>query len=271
MATEQPLKARQVPMEVLALGLCRTGTSSLKTALEKLGYTEGQGVYHMSTSHRDPSHREKWKAALEAKYEVPGCGPKFTKEQWDDLLGEYCAVSDIPASIFVEELIEAYPDAKVILTSRSPESWYNSMLQTVYAAYTDPWRRAAIALHVSGVSARKTTITCIFENTFLNDFPRFGVRVMKEHDELVRRVAPPGQFLDMDFKQGWGPLCELLGKEVPEEEFPRVNDMEQFRGMSVGYYEKLILMHFAKIALVGIPVVAGAAVAWQRWGRKLLK
>lgn len=125
-------------MRVLALGLGRTGTAcrcaieplpagdanklmliALRTALKELGFTD---TYHMmSASVENPPDCLMWQDAFAAKYDGEGT---FGREQWDQLLGHCQAVCDWPAVAFAKELIEAYPDAKVLLTTRDVDSWH---------------------------------------------------------------------------------------------------------------------------------------------------
>jgi hypothetical protein len=124
---------RVVPMKILALGLGRTGTSSLRIALKELGFDD---CYHMlSASVENPPDCLMWSDALAAKFDGQGL---FGREQWDQLTGHCQAICDWPAVAFVQELVEAYPDAKVILTTRDLDSWHASTLRTVHWRATDP-------------------------------------------------------------------------------------------------------------------------------------
>lgn len=124
---------RVVPMRVLALGLGRTGTASLRTALQELGFSD---CYHMiSASVENPPDCLMWSDALAAKYDGKGV---FGREQWDQLFGHCQAVCDWPAVAFAKELIEAYPDAKVLVTTRDVDSWHASTMKTVHWRATEP-------------------------------------------------------------------------------------------------------------------------------------
>ncbi|KAK5308923.1 hypothetical protein LTR93_012316, partial [Exophiala xenobiotica] len=117
---------RVVPMEVLVLGMSKTATSSMKVALEKLGYKD---VYHMtSILTQNPRDADLWKRAYDAVYGGKG---KWGKKEWDALLGHCMAVTDVPCIDFTYELVEAYPDAKIILTTRDIDKWEESYSDTV--------------------------------------------------------------------------------------------------------------------------------------------
>ncbi|KAK5215116.1 hypothetical protein LTR72_011808, partial [Exophiala xenobiotica] len=197
---------RVVPMEVLVLGMSKTATSSMKVALEKLGYKD---VYHMtSILTQNPRDADLWKRAYDAVY-----GGKVT---------------DVPCIDFTYELVEAYPDAKIILTTRDIDKWEESYSDTVgryYQQYHDRYHR--------WYSIQKYLI------------PKWAVgqewfpqRAKEEYMDQVARVRnivrershdKDGKYLEFDVKQGWGPLCHFLGKDVPKEDFPRMMERDEFR------------------------------------------
>ena len=132
---------RTVPMRLLALGLGRTGTASLRTALEELGFTS---TYHMMcASVENPPDCLMWSDALAAKYDGVGT---FGREQWDQLFGHCQAVCDWPCVAFAKELVEAYPEAKVLVTTRDVDSWHASTLKTVHWRATEPELKIAAAM-----------------------------------------------------------------------------------------------------------------------------
>lgn len=133
--------ARVVPMRCLVLGLGRTGTKSVCTALSILGFDH---VYHMDSALNNPLDNDMWLRALDSKYGTNASS--FGRQEWDQLLG-HCqvsragagrriltdismqAVTDYPAALFYRELIDTYPEAKVILTNRNVDSWYEYVSQ----------------------------------------------------------------------------------------------------------------------------------------------
>ena len=132
---------RVVPMKVLALGLGRTGTASLRTALVELGFSD---CYHMmSASVENPPDCLMWSDALAAKYDGVGT---FGREQWDQLFGHCQAICDWPCVAFAKELIEAYPEAKVLVTTREVNSWHASTMKTVHWRATEPELKFAAAM-----------------------------------------------------------------------------------------------------------------------------
>ncbi|KAL1645045.1 hypothetical protein SLS58_004116, partial [Diplodia intermedia] len=147
-----PSTKRTRPMGVLVLGQSRTGTSSMRAALQQLGYTR---VFHFFSLFEEPRQTPVWERAFHAKF--LGDGVPFTRADWDELLGPDCtAVTDTPCHIFAEELIAAYPEAKVVLTVRdSVDAWYHSYSTTIWPFLRDEqvtvawWWRAVMALRPS--------------------------------------------------------------------------------------------------------------------------
>lgn len=214
-------------MEVVGAGFGRTGTTSLKAALERLGFGP---CYHMTEVFAHPEHADFWEAA-------------WRKEaaDWEGVLGGYEATVDWPACAFYEELMERYPGAKVLLSVRDPERWYESTRNTIYELSVlldgSPIARlifGAISLLVFGgfAGGRSGMVDeIIWRGTFDGRFEdkAYAIEVFERHNEEVRRRVPPERLLIYEVKEGWGPLCEFLGVPVPDEPFPRLNDTARLR------------------------------------------
>ena len=114
-------------IKVIGAGFGRTGTTSLKAALEMLGF---DSCYHMQEVVKNPSHGREWLAAWEGR-----------PVDWDTLFEGYQATVDWPGATFYKELMAHYPEAKVLLSVREPERWYDSSLETIYAlqSFIPPW------------------------------------------------------------------------------------------------------------------------------------
>ncbi|KAL7912519.1 P-loop containing nucleoside triphosphate hydrolase protein [Trichoderma velutinum] len=215
---------RVVPMKVLILGLGRTGTASMRAAMKQLGYVD---TYHMmNCSIENPPDALMWMDALSAKYDKQG--KPFTREDWDQLLGTSQAVCDWPAIAFAKELIEAYPEAKVVLTNRDVDSWHASTMKTVYWRVTDQELRW-LSNFDWAASMYYPMLKKFFDTFFEGDFPNRGKDVFRKHYEEVRSLVPKDRLLEYRVTDGWGPLCEFLGEPVPKESpFPNVNDNSDF-------------------------------------------
>ncbi|KAJ7144473.1 P-loop containing nucleoside triphosphate hydrolase protein, partial [Mycena epipterygia] len=222
----RPSAQRTVPMQVLALGFPRTGTASIKIALETLGYVR---TNHGFDAFADREERNMWTQAIRAKFH--GEGTPFGREEWDRLLGDCQAISDVPHILFVEELIAAYPEAKVVLTDRSPDSWWKSYQATVLAIQGLSLRdRLKVWLDPHFLGKRVEFSRLVWSTLFQTEHITEEVAKARfaAHNEKVRRLTPRDRLLEFEVKDGWIPLCNFLGKEVPAVEFPRVNHAAQF-------------------------------------------
>ncbi|GKZ70612.1 hypothetical protein AnigIFM50267_006266 [Aspergillus niger] len=225
---------REVPMQVLALGLCRTGTDSLRQALRALGYND---TYHgYAAVLENPRDCEMWHAALSAKYE--GKGRPFGREEFDQILGHCQAVSDFPAACFADELIQAYPEAKVILTVRDIDDWHRSVSKSFTPLLTHPLLPLSTILETLLLSRTRwirPTWQKIWKYYFNDDFDANGRKAFEAHNSHVKDIVPAENLLIYNIKDGWEPLCEFLGKTVPLDgkgdavPFPRGNDPGIFR------------------------------------------
>lgn len=206
-------------MQLLCLGLGRTGTSSLERALEILGYNDIYNLESVTTA-RDV---DLWMKAMDAKYK--GKGP-FGRKEWDQLLGHYSVVKSLPSTPFAAELVEAYPEAQVILTTRDTEGWYESYRKTVWWRFNDP-----VLLWLSRVDERSRyglLLYRLLNHYYQGSFKDHGKRVYEEHNLLVRRLVPREKLLEYRVSEGWGPLCAFLGKKIPDAPFPRINDQLEY-------------------------------------------
>lgn len=212
---------RTVPMEVLCLGYSRTGTLSMHKAMTVLGYPN---PYHFSSILDNVLDCDLWLQALNAKFH--GKGPVPRKPFWDALLGHVGAVTDAPCILFARELLEAYPDAKVVLVEREIESWFASWMAFCQSAY-DPFIRYLGYLDpyfLGRIAAVGGAIT-VTEAGFARDLDAVRVRskdAYRHHYRDVREMVPRERLLEFELRQGWEPLCRFLGKEVPVRFAPRV-------------------------------------------------
>ncbi len=206
-----------MPLSVIGAGLGRTGTLSLKAALEELGFAR---CYHMTEVLAHLEHAALWDAAT--------CGESV---DWETLFRGYQATVDWPGCNFYEEFMKRYPDAKVILSVRDPERWYESARQTIY------YSRHAFPSWVGPFVPRVRLFTrmldrVIWDGMFRGRFEDkpFAIEVFNLHNEQVRRVVPADRLLVYEVQEGWGPLCAFLGVPVPQgKPFPHLNDSVEFR------------------------------------------
>ncbi|MBN9311101.1 sulfotransferase family protein [Devosia sp.] len=197
-------------LDVIGFGVGRTGTFSLKLALEQLGFGP---CHHMEeVDPRAPQQIADWRAAIDGR------------PDWAATYRGYRAAVDWPTAAFCSELVAAYPDAKFLLTVRDPEDWYASFSGTIArllapdantpADLLPLIEMAAAAIRRSGFEPQGT------RQQLLAAFAAHTARVMA--------TVPAGRLLVFDIRQGWSPLCRFLGVEEPPTPFPRSNSTREF-------------------------------------------
>jgi hypothetical protein len=202
-------------MEIIGAGFGRTGTMSLKVALEQLGYGP---CYHMVELFEHPEHVEQWEAAVRGE-----------PVAWEDMFAGYLATVDWPGAAFYKELMEAHPEARVLLSVRDPHRWYESTKNTIYATVNpSPEMIAAVG------PAPRLNNELIWKRTFGENFEdrQHAIEVFERHNEEVKEHVPADQLLVYEVKEGWEPLCDFLGIETPKgKPFPHLNDTDSFQRM----------------------------------------
>ncbi len=195
-------------MKVIGAGFGRTGTMSLKVALEELGYGP---CYHMIEVFEHPEHVPLWEAARRGE-----------PVDWEELFDGYQATVDWPGAAFYKELSERYPEARVILTVRDPERWYESARTTIFNLQGTSSSRAPQL-------ARDLAYQKGFRDV---EDRRHMIEAFNRWNEEVKESIPAGRLLVYEVKEGWEPLCSFLDVEVPKDKpFPHLNDSDSFRRM----------------------------------------
>ncbi|KAJ6540725.1 hypothetical protein B0H19DRAFT_1313523 [Mycena capillaripes] len=255
---------RTVPMQVLVLGYFRTGTAcdgslAMQQALEMLGYTD---THHMMNILTNPLETEMWTEAINAKYF--GQGKPYGRAEWDQLLGHCQAVADNPSILFAEELLAAYPEAKVILTTREPEKWwksYHESLQTM-------WRSPSVSLAM-WLDPQHFGRVIGFAQWSVGVLLGGPVKKIEEadakarfilHCDNVRRLVPKERLLEYRVGEGWERLCVFLGKEIPDRDFPWANDTQALR-QNVDVWTRKIFRRTATRLVVPVALLIAAGIA----------
>ena len=233
----EPNQTRTRPLEIMCLGLSRSGTESLKRALELLGCEK---VYHGFNVPENPGHAIVWCRlgfAKEAQHESSDSSV-FTARSFDRMIGDCDAVTDIPCATFGPELLQAYPNAKVILNRRTDEeAWVRSIRQTLLPLQTSwPfWFKCFFNAEMFWV--RRCFDACfapaVQHHRWTPDDAgsKSAKQIYREHylrlETIMRREGR--DWLGWGVQDGWAPLCEFLGKDVPQGiEFPTGNDPQEF-------------------------------------------
>ena len=197
-------------MKVIGVGVGRTGTYSLKLALERLSLGP---CHHMEEVLFNPSAQVPlWAAALQGHAD------------WAANYRGYISAVDWPTAAFFRELNAEYPSAKFVLTHRSPESWVQSFTETIYKLTSGevlvPPHMKSLLDMVGGVVA-KTGFPVGLDAARL-------AQAFAAHTDAVKMTIPADRLLVYQVKEGWGPLCAFLGVAEPEEPFPRTNNRTEF-------------------------------------------
>ena len=202
---------REPLLEVIGAGYGRTGTMSLKRALEILGFGR---CYHF-TELLKRGHAARWLAIANGE-----------PADWRSLFAGYSATVDWPAAAYYRVLANHYPDAKVILTVRDPDEWHASIREALL-----PLRRTLSAWIPWASRLGRLTDRVIWDGTFEGRAAErdFAVARFDRHTREVCAEIDARRLLVFDVKQGWEPLCRFLDRPVPGVPFPRANPRSNIR------------------------------------------
>ena len=209
-------------IELIGAGLPRTGTLTQKVALEQLGLTP---CYHWVDLLADLGQLPAWEAAMDGSAD------------WPAMFGDARATVDWPGGYFYRELAEAYPQAKVLLSVRDPESWEPSFRETIWAMSYGDSLMPLLAHARAEIDPTWARYLAFVERMFWGPQGSFAkgnaepgqlIEQMLEHTEAVRAAIPPERLLVWEVGEGWGPLCEFLGVPEPQTPLPHANDRETF-------------------------------------------
>ncbi len=195
-------------LQVVGAGLRRTGTMTLKSALESLGFGPCHHMYEVFAN-----------AATQVPYwDAISRGETV---DWDAVFAGYRASVDWPSAHYYRALAAHFPDAKIILSRRDPERWYESMNETILKAMA---AQAGATEHPMRFAYR-----IVFEQTFGGDVSKASaIAAFEAHNAAVIAAIAPERLLIFEASQGWKPLCAFLDVPEPETPFPRTNSREEF-------------------------------------------
>lgn len=192
-------------LKIIGAGLGRTGTLSLKLALEQLGFGP---CYHMTEVLMDPSRGAGWVRAAEGH------------PDWNGIFTGFESTVDYPGCAFWRQLAQFYSTAKVLLSVRSSQDWFDSTQQTIFS---DEHNKPLV----------KSALSEFFQKTVFNAFGDrihdrdFMIAAFERHNAEVEKAVPKGRLLVYEVTMGWPPLCNFLGVPIPASAFPRVNSREE--------------------------------------------
>lgn len=198
-------------LQVVGAGLGRTGTTSLKLALERL---LGEPCYHMVETRKRDGDRLAWKAAFEGQ-----------PTDWEAMFDGYAATVDWPAAGVWHEIADAYPDALILLSVRDADDWWGSASRTIFPSIASQTPHPASGRTTSDGMAE--AMMQRFTTDYLDETAAKAAYLA--HNADVRATVAPARLLEWRPGDGWQPLAEALGVPVPDEPFPHANTADQFR------------------------------------------
>ncbi|MDT8399848.1 MAG: sulfotransferase [Pseudomonadales bacterium] len=204
-------------LKVIGAGLGRTGTLSLKLALEQL---LGGPCYHMLELFQQlDEHAALWLETARGE-----------RVNWDRIFAGYCAAVDEPASLMWQQLLEYYPDALVVLSVRDAEKWWKSANDTIL-----PIKRKPPPTEPPGLVIWYDMMMELYKNLYPQgvDDPRLTQQCFLDHMARVKREVPANRLLVWEAGDGWEPLCAALGLPVPDSPFPHANTTEEFKARQI--------------------------------------
>lgn len=220
-----PPKKRTRPLKVICVGVARTGTESLKTALLQLGYEEVSHGFVWWLHH-----------CLDSAYMYQlllkrDRGQTISAEEFDRVFGQYDALVDVPSIWFAADILKAYPDAKVIVNRRNePQEWKRSFRESVLPMMLawDYWWTSCFNTELFW--GLRLTNRMWMEEHFKNDFERNAINAYERHYNRVEAVLEnqKREYLDWIVQDGWSPLCQFLDKPIPKTDFPKSNLAAEF-------------------------------------------
>ncbi|KAK1094462.1 hypothetical protein LTR48_000337 [Friedmanniomyces endolithicus] len=261
---KEPDFTRDRPLQVLALGLGRTGTESLALALDELGYGE---VYHGWKTAALPGWYVQWARLGNAKYGKHSKNPALlNRAEFDRVIGHCGAVTDLPTAAFGPEMLRAYPDAKVILNRRRDvDAWYEIQKKTIAKLFTD-WRSIVPGLFETELFWTWQCVRFVVIRMAGDDFEWNGKEMYAEHYvQLEAECRKQGrEWLDWTVQDGWEPLCKFLDKPVPTHPFPAGNKVGDFEARLASLHAKQFQRALRNIAIAVLLVLVAVAAAWHR-------
>jgi hypothetical protein len=264
---DKEAKPRTQPMRVLVLGMPRTGTSSLIIALRTLGYTP----YHMRSILTNPAEIPLWHEAVNTTLVAPAQRPAaqrnlapYTKADFDKLLGDCDTVADLPGCIFAQQLLEAYPEAKVILTTRAYDDWEASMQESLWCFLT--WRlfAACRVLGLTQMAPLMRFLHAVFRVHNGNHYGGPAARdAYKTHYDTIRSLVPAERLLEVEAEKelGWERLCAFLGngRTPPSMEYPKTVEDAAMRATLEKAWRGMVRYMAMMVVLPGLVVVLAVA------------
>lgn len=199
-------------LEIIGAGFGRTGTNSLKLALEQLGFGP---CHHMFEVLENPALLPDWEAAANGQ-----------TVDWHQVFSGYRSQVDWPGARYWRALATTFPDAKVILSVREPNGWFDSVQATIAPVMEGRGDHETAHMNAMAEMAYKTIVVPIFGGRISER--DHAIRIFEAHIAEVQATIPADRLLTFDVTEGWRPLCAFLGVDVPDTPFPKTNTSKEF-------------------------------------------
>ena len=199
-------------LKVIGAGFGRTGTHSLSAALETLGFGP---CYTLLDINKNIDHYSLWQQALDGQ-----------SINWKSLFQNYRAAVEWPTISFLPQILHQFPKAKVILTLREPNSWYESASSTIFPGLEASAKHPDPEIRTRSNLKRRLILEHVFSGNYWDK--SHAIHVYQSHIRQVEQLVPPHQLLKYEVSEGWLPLCSFLAVSEPNEPFPRKNDRSSF-------------------------------------------
>jgi hypothetical protein len=200
-------------LEIIGPGFGRTGTHSLKLALERLGFG---ATHHMYEVRDHPEQLPAWEAVARGE-----------SVDWDAVFQGYRSQVDWPGARVWRELAHHWPAARVILTVRDPDAWFDSVQATIAAFLAARGRHPDPHANAIAMMGQALVAEQVFDDRLTDR--AHATRVFRDHVAAVQAEIAPERLLVFDVRDGWEPLCTFLGVPVPDTPYPRTNSSKAFK------------------------------------------
>ncbi len=199
-------------LSIIGAGFGRTGTTSQKAALDELGLGP---CYHFDEILKNPGHDQLWLDVVGGK-----------QIDWRALFKDYQATVDWPGCYYWQELAAEFPDAKVLLSTRDFDSWYDSTTKTLYRTMKTDYSKAPQGQY----NVLEMSCIMILEDTFHGRFEdkTYAKEIYQQHHDKIIKSVDPDRLLVYQISEGWAPLSAFFGKPVPDAPFPNANSLSEY-------------------------------------------
>lgn len=236
--------------QVIVAGMPRTGTESIKRALEIL-YANGARAYHMTEVLNRPKHLEVWSDLAFGRRQLD-------QIDWSQLLQGYIATTDMPCALYFKEIADAFPDAKIVLSLRDESEWFESYYRLLVSSYRFRFLRFLPPLNRFWPYGVKLHQIIFGDSAFSESGPvrEVVIAAYRQHNERVRQTIAPERLLEYNVRQGWEPLCTFLDFDVPQSDFPHLN-------AGTSGPSRIITKAIQRLSLQHVLITAGVVLAFS--------